>query len=117
MTEIANSAGGLLDELQMVAEPCSNSRGLPNAVYCDEQLFAFERDEVLGRSWVAVGYGSELPGPGFAKTIDLMGMPLLAVRDASGELQIFHNVCSHRGMKLLHEDDRLRNVIRCPYHS
>ena len=30
---------------------------------------------------------------------------------------MFHNVCSHRGYKLLQKECSLKNVIRCPYHS
>ena len=30
---------------------------------------------------------------------------------------MFHNVCSHRGYKLLSEPCSLKNVLRCPYHS
>ncbi|MGI9238739.1 MAG: aromatic ring-hydroxylating oxygenase subunit alpha [Woeseiaceae bacterium] len=107
----------LLESIKDVTAPSGEARGLPNAVYCDERLFEFERDQVIGCSWAAVGFGSELPGRGFAKPIDLMGIPLLIVRDKVGELRVFHNVCSHRGMMLVREEAQLRTVIRCPYHS
>ncbi|MGP4848014.1 aromatic ring-hydroxylating oxygenase subunit alpha, partial [Marinobacter sp. 1Y8] len=34
-----------------------------------------------------------------------------------GTVQVFHNVCSHRGMKLVHEEGVVQGVIRCQYHS
>jgi choline monooxygenase len=46
-----------------------------------------------------------------------MQTPLLMIRDKQNELRVFHNVCSHRGMLLVHEESQLRTVIRCPYHS
>lgn len=107
----------ILAAMRRVSAPVGEARGLPNNVYTDEALFAFERDQVIGQSWAAIGYGSELPAPGFARPVDFMGVPLLIVRDKAGELRVFHNVCSHRGMKLVHEDCQLRTVIRCPYHS
>ena len=33
------------------------------------------------------------------------------------KIRVFHNVCSHRGFKLLDKPCTLKNVIRCPYHS
>ena len=33
------------------------------------------------------------------------------------DVRVFHNVCSHRGFKLLDKACTLKNVIRCPYHS
>ena len=33
------------------------------------------------------------------------------------KIRVFHNVCSHRGFKLLDKHVHLKNVIRCPYHS
>jgi choline monooxygenase len=33
------------------------------------------------------------------------------------EIRVFHNVCSHRGFKLLEKSCTLKNVLRCPYHS
>lgn len=107
----------LMDAMRNVSVRSGDARGLPNAVYVDSELFEFERDKILGESWTAICHGGELRGPGFAKSVDFMGVPLLVVRDKSGMIRVFHNVCSHRGMQLVREDIQLRNVIRCPYHS
>src|SRR3546814_10355258 len=44
-------------------------------------------------------------------------LPLLLLRDHDGALRVFHNVCSHRGLRLVTEPCRARGLIRCPYHS
>ncbi len=49
--------------------------------------------------------------------LDFMNLPLLMMRNRQGEVQVFHNVCSHRGMKLVHEAGEVQGMIRCPYHS
>lgn len=46
-----------------------------------------------------------------------MGMPLVMMRNREGEIQVFHNVCSHRGMILVQEEGTIEGVIRCQYHS
>ena len=107
----------LIAMLPDLTAPLSTSRGLPNAAYVDPELFELERQSLLGRSWTAIAYESELPGPGSVKPVDFMGAPVLLVCDRDGSPGVFHNVCSHRGMKLVEETDRVRTAVRCPYHS
>jgi choline monooxygenase len=104
-------------KLDTVIDPAGDARGLPNEFYTDPTLFAFERDEVLANSWVAVAFASDVPEPGHASPVEFMGMPLLVLRNKENKLRVYHNVCSHRGMLLVSEQTRLRTVIRCPYHS
>jgi choline monooxygenase len=46
-----------------------------------------------------------------------MGVPVLLVRQKSGELGAFHNVCSHRGLQLVNTPRKINGLIVCPYHS
>lgn len=116
-TATQNQTRDLLMAMGATAAPLGKARGLPNDTYLSEDLFKFEREHVLGRSWAAIGFGSEVAGPGFVKPVEFMEAPLLMVRDKHNALRVFHNVCSHRGMLLVHEKSQLRTVIRCPYHS
>ena len=55
---------------------------------------------------------------GDAKPIDLLGIPILIVRTKENQIKVFHNICSHRGLKLVNKPGKIKkNVIRCPYHS
>ena len=38
-------------------------------------------------------------------------------QNKKNEIKVFHNICSHRGVKLVKESGKIRNVLRCPYHS
>ena len=60
---------------------------------------------------------SSLPNIGDAKPFDLLGIPIMILRDKQNKIRVFHNVCSHRGYKILQESCKIKNVIRCPYHS
>lgn len=100
-----------------VRKPLAEATGMPNAVYEDSSLFDFERDHVLGKSWAALGFTTDLPVNGFAKPYDFMGLPLAIMRNKEGEFKVFHNVCSHRGMILLREETEVEGMVRCPYHS
>lgn len=105
------------ETLDEVRKPLAEAAGMPNAVYIDDALFEQERDEVLGKTWAALGFTSDLPTNGFAKPVDFMGLPLAIMRNRDGEYKVFHNVCSHRGMILLTEETEVEGMVRCPYHS
>ena len=54
------------------------------------------------------------PNKGDAKPFDLLGIPLIILRDKENTIRVFHNVCSHRGYKILQKDCKIKNVLRCP---
>ncbi len=104
-------------KLDRVNKPIHKANGLPNELYVDQNYLIFERKQLFENKWVVVGVGSSLPKVGDAKPFDLLGIPLIILRDNNNEIRVFHNVCSHRGYKLLNKPCKLKNVIRCPYHS
>lgn len=103
--------------LKDVTQPVSKARGLPNAHYIDETVFAEEREAVLFKNWSGVGFAKDVPESGDANPVDFLGMPLLILRDQDGAVRVYQNTCRHRGMILVKEKGNIRGTIRCPYHS
>jgi choline monooxygenase len=103
--------------LARATSPIERARGLPNACYADPAMFEREKALLFSRTWTSIGAGRDVVRPGDARPVDFLGIPLVMLRDAAGEIRVFHNVCSHRGMILVSEPTRCRSVIRCPYHS
>ena len=103
--------------LDRVRQPVERALGLPNDCYTDAAYFEWEKKAVFFANWAAIGFGKDIPKAGDAMPVDFLGMPLLAVRDQDGKINVFQNTCRHRGMILLEEKANLRGVIRCPYHS
>jgi len=103
--------------LERVLQPVAEARGLPNAFYTDKATFEAEKTQVFFKNWAGAGFAKDIPDAGDAMPIDFLGNPLLAVRDQTGQVRVFQNVCRHRGMILVQEKTRVRGVIRCPYHS
>lgn len=104
-------------DLDAVTNPIASSRGMPGRAYTDPQLFEFERDQVLGKTWAGLAFASELPLNGSLLPVDFMGLPLLVTRNQQGEINVFHNVCRHRGMTLVAAAQDHARGVRCPYHS
>ncbi len=105
------------DALSAVLLPTAQAAGLPNEVYTSEAFFERERDTLFADTWACIGRGSDAPAPGDVQPVNLMGLPLVMVRSLDGDLRVFHNVCSHRGNRLVAEPCRVTGMIRCPYHS
>jgi len=105
-----------LDRLNRVLLPIAEASGLPNAAYVDERYFYYERDQVIGRTWAGLAFADSIPNRPYAQPVEFIGLPLLITRDRSGVLRVFHNVCSHRGMKLVGEPTEVQGVINCRYH-
>jgi len=91
--------------------------GLPSPFYTDDTLLAHERDTVLGSGWTALAFGADVPKAGDVYPVDLARLPLLLLRDRGNNLKVFHNVCRHRGMKLVNQAGNAGRVIKCPYHA
>jgi len=106
-----------VEKIKAVDKPIEDANGLPNECYIDKEYLAYEKDKVFCDNWTAIGVGSSIPNPGDAKPYNLLGIPLILIRDKNMEIRVFHNVCSHRGFKLLEKSCTLKNVLRCPYHS
>lgn len=106
-------------ELEPVLRPIERANGLPNPCYTDAECFAAERRLVFETGWSAAGFARDAAEPGDVRPVDVFGLPLLLARDGEGTLRVFHNVCSHRGMRLVDGPRRIkpRGVIACPYHA
>jgi Phenylpropionate dioxygenase and related ring-hydroxylating dioxygenases, large terminal subunit len=106
-----------LDKIEATKNLINEANGLPNECYLNDEYFKIEREKVFFNNWIVVGVSSSVPEVGDAKPFNLMGIPLLILRDKNNKIKVFHNVCSHRGMILVKEECKLKNTIRCPYHS
>ena len=106
-----------LDKIESAKNSINEANGLPNECYLNDEYFKIERERVFFDNWIVVGVSSSVPEAGDAKPFNLMGIPLLILRDKDNKIRVFHNVCSHRGMILVKEECKLKNTIRCPYHS
>ncbi|MEM1385692.1 MAG: aromatic ring-hydroxylating dioxygenase subunit alpha [Pseudomonadota bacterium] len=104
-------------DLQAVTQPVAAARGLPNGFYTDPEMHRQEKAKLFFAHWAGLGFAHEVANPGDVRPISYLGQPLMMVRDRTGALKVFYNVCRHRGMKLIEEAGNLPRAIRCPYHS
>ena len=91
-------------------------KALPARFYTDPDIHERERENLFFRTWQYACHASELAAPGSYVAVELLGQNLFVVRQESGEIGAFYNVCPHRGHKLVEGAGR-KQVIVCPYHQ
>ena len=91
--------------------------GLPAKSYTDNDFWIKECDTVLSNGWLFVGFVHEFKKVGDVQPIFIAGKPILIIKNENEEIKAFHNVCSHRCLKLVNEKKNIGKLIRCPYHA
>ncbi|MCB2114709.1 MAG: aromatic ring-hydroxylating dioxygenase subunit alpha [Rhodobacteraceae bacterium] len=93
-------------------------RGLPGWTYHSKALFALERTDVLLNHWQIAGHVGNLPAAGDWLTFDLLGERALVIRGRDGVVRAFHNLCRHRGARVVEGDaGHCRAALVCPFHG
>ena len=103
------------DRLHLVMKPTQEASGLDNSFYTSRDHFITERNSLFTSSWAGLMFTSQLPQTNQVKPVEFMGLPLLIVNN-NDAISIFHNVCRHRGHKLVTEEKSINGAITCPYH-
>jgi phenylpropionate dioxygenase-like ring-hydroxylating dioxygenase large terminal subunit len=87
-------------------------------VYYSDERFERERD-IFGRVWLNVAESSEIPNPGdwVVRDVAVRSVSAVIVRGKDMKIRAFHNICSHRGMKLLWDSKGRGGKFSCPYHA
>ncbi len=89
------------------------------------EFYELERDAIFRRAWLNVGRVEQVPRNGsyFTKEIAVCDASIVVVRGTDGELRAFHNICRHRGNKLVwtdFPDEEVQGTCRqfqCKYHG
>jgi phenylpropionate dioxygenase-like ring-hydroxylating dioxygenase large terminal subunit len=84
--------------------------------YTDPDVFAHEQSAIFARTWQFACHSSELAKAGDYVAFKIGRVNLFAVKDRSGAVRCYHNVCRHRAHELV-EGKGSRPFIVCPYHG
>ncbi len=90
---------------------------LPAEWYTRPAMLDLEHERVFRRSWQYAGLTEQAARPGDFFTCQAGNVPIVVVRDDSGALRAFVNVCRHRGSQLVLEQCGSRKTLQCHYHA
>lgn len=94
-----------------------DGHSLPQGLYTREDVFQADLDVFFNHHWICVGLECDVPEPGDAIVVDIGKTSLILLRDDDGEIRIVHNVCRHRGSRLIDGGPTVISKLVCPYHQ
>jgi phenylpropionate dioxygenase-like ring-hydroxylating dioxygenase large terminal subunit len=89
------------------------------------EFYELEREAIFARTWLNVGRVEQIPKVGsyFTRELDAARTSIVVVRGTDGEVRAFHNICRHRGNKLVWSDYPAEETngscrqFTCKYHG
>jgi Rieske 2Fe-2S family protein len=94
-----------------------DGHSLPAGLYTRADVFEADVEVFFRRHWICIGLECDVPEPGDANVIDIGKSSIILLRDDDGQLRVMHNVCRHRGSRLLASGSAIVSKLVCPYHQ
>ena len=91
--------------------------------YTSRDYLEAERAKLWRSHWLQAGRVEDIPGPGDFITYEILDDSVIITRADDGAIRAFHNVCPHRGRKLIDTPKGQRNArgnkqsIICGFHG
>jgi phenylpropionate dioxygenase-like ring-hydroxylating dioxygenase large terminal subunit len=92
-------------------------RALPPWVYNHPEMTRLEFERILKPSWQLACHVNSVPRPGDYLALEIGPESIVVLRNRENEIVAFHNVCRHRGARLLDGQGQCAGNIVCPYHG
>ena len=89
------------------------------------EFYELEREAIFRRTWLNIGRVEQVPNKGsyFTKELAVCDTSIVVVRGQDDKIRAFHNMCRHRGNKLVWTDYPNEEVagtcrqFQCKYHG
>jgi Rieske 2Fe-2S family protein len=105
------------DRLRALVAARVPDHSLEQAFYADPDVFAWDLEAVWASHWLYAGHVSQIPRAGDYFLYQFGTESIVVIRGRDGAVRAHHNVCRHRGSRLLLEEHGHANKIICPYHA
>ncbi len=109
-----------LDSAQVseTLRPLEQATMLPPAAFTDPAVLDWELEGIFAAGWICVGHLSQVSEPGRFLMREIGRDSVVVIGGEDGRPRAFHNVCRHRGARLVTEGEgSVKRRLRCPYHA
>ncbi|MFK7965171.1 MAG: aromatic ring-hydroxylating dioxygenase subunit alpha [Burkholderiaceae bacterium] len=103
---------------EALAWPGDSTSRIPFGAYTSEALHKRELQKLFyEQHWSYVGLEAEVAEPGDFKRTVIGERSVVMSRDQDGQINVFENVCAHRGMQFCRKRQGNQKEFICPYHQ
>lgn len=96
--------------------PIDEAQPLPPEVYTSQEWYDREIETIFLKRWLLATREEEIPNPGDYVRVDIVGEPLIILRDSEGTIRALSAACQHRAAELVTGKGNCRRIV-CPYHA
>ncbi len=98
---------------------------LPIAPYVSDSAYESEIENIFKKAWLKVGLTQEIPNVGDwkVKELEFADTSVIMIRGKDNNIRAFHNMCSHRGNKVIPNEGyeafggRKAALLTCRFHG
>ena len=90
LKQLEKNASGLL----------ANATGAEPALYWNKDIADLEEQNIFRKDWVCRGLAAEIANQGDYLTFSIASEPIFCIRNSSGDIKTYTNVCRYRMMLL-----------------
>ena len=89
----------------------------PKERYFDPDFYQLECEQLWPRVWQMACRLEEIPEPGDVAEYEILDQSVIVLRGDDRKVRAFHNVCRHRGVKLVEGRATATSGFTCPFHG
>jgi len=86
-------------------------------IFCNQDIYDQEMEQVFLRSWLFVGHESQIPKPGDFFMSRMGEEAVIVTRDKQNRVQVLLNSCRHRGNSVCRYDQGNQTIFTCSFHG
>jgi phenylpropionate dioxygenase-like ring-hydroxylating dioxygenase large terminal subunit len=89
---------------------------VPKDAYLSREFLELEKERLWPKVWLMACRLEEIPNVGDYLVFDIADDSVVIVRSAADRIEAFHNVCPHRGRRLVNDTGRIGQFV-CRFHG
>ncbi|KTD75162.1 aromatic ring-hydroxylating oxygenase subunit alpha [Legionella waltersii] len=95
------------------------TQSLPAEWYYSDSQFYLEKEHLFKKEWIFLCHTQEIPSANDYLTTEVMGIPILILRDEHEQIHVLLNICRHRAAPILTEKrgTLTKPFLVCQYHA
>ena len=99
-----------------ISSDIQTSKTLLLVCYTDRSVAEIKKEVIFRNSWLGLGGSGQWKEPGDYKTLNLLLILVIIIRDKSNNLHAYSNSFRHRGSLIQDGNGNVKSII-CPFHG